>query len=344
MNCRRFRSCLRFLFVALVAVPLVRLCAANASPAHRIPVILQTDIGTDIDDTWALAYLLRCPELDLKLVLTDTGDTRYRAKIVARLLEAAGRTDVPVGIGHMGTMSEAERNLDPWVRDYDLAKYPGKVDDDGIGALIDLVMHSPEPVTIIALGPVPSLALAVQREPAIAARCRFVGMHGSFDLGYGDQPPASAESNVKVDPAALRTVLSAPWRDVLLTPLDTCGSVQLGGADYRRVWCNTDDPLIRAVIESYCVFAPRVSWMKCDFFAQHSTTLFDCVAVYLAYAEDLVTTERVRFEITDDGFTRRGSGAGSVSARVALHWKDRAAFEHLLAGRLVTPAETSTTR
>ena len=42
-----------------------------------------------------------------------------------------------------------------------------------------------------------------------------------------------------------------------------------------------NDPLLRAVIESYCVFAPRVSWMECDFFATRSTTLFDCVAVYL---------------------------------------------------------------
>lgn len=344
MNSRRFSPILRFLFVACVAVPLARLAAADGPRDHRIPVVLQTDIGTDIDDTWALAYLLRCPELDLKLVLTDTGDTRYRARIVAKLLEAAGRTDVPVGVGRSGPMGEAERNLDPWVRDYDLAKYPGKVFDDGVGALIDLVMHSPEPVTIIALGPVPSLALAVQREPALAAKCRLVGMQGSFDLGYGDQPPASAEANVKVDPAALRTVLSAPWRDVLLTPLDTCGSVQITGADYRRIWSDMDDPLIRAVIESYCVFAPRVNWMKCDFFTQHSTTLFDCVAVYLAYAEDLVTTERVRFGITDDGFTRRGSGAGSVSARVALHWKDRTAFEHLLARRLVPSAETSPTR
>jgi len=52
----------------------------------RIPVILDTDIGTDIDDTWALAMLLRCPELDVRLILSDTGNTEYRARIIARLL------------------------------------------------------------------------------------------------------------------------------------------------------------------------------------------------------------------------------------------------------------------
>ena len=63
--------------------------------AARTPVVFDTDIGTDIDDTWALAQLLRSPDLDLKLVLTDTGDTHYRAAVAAKFLEAAGRSDVP---------------------------------------------------------------------------------------------------------------------------------------------------------------------------------------------------------------------------------------------------------
>ena len=64
-----------------------------------IPVILDTDIGSDIDDTWALAFALRCPELDLRLVVTDRGHPQYRAKLACRILEAAGRTDIPVALG-----------------------------------------------------------------------------------------------------------------------------------------------------------------------------------------------------------------------------------------------------
>jgi len=99
-------------------------------------------------------------------------------------------------------MGAAERNLDPWARGYDLGKYPGGVREDGIGALIDTVMQSPEPVTIIAIGAVPNLADALSREPRIAAKCHFVGMQGSFDLGYGGSGPAAAEANVRGDPAA----------------------------------------------------------------------------------------------------------------------------------------------
>lgn len=326
-------------------LPLVTLAlaAANASPwvaaqdaaraPHRpTPVVFHTDIGTDIDDTWALAQLLRSPELDLKLVLVDTNDTRYRAKVAARLLEIAGRTDVPIGLGSSSPMREQEMNQVPWVKDYDLSHYPGRVIEDGVGALIELVMQSPNPVTIISVGAVPGLAQAVRREPAMAAKARFVGMHGSFDVGYGEGPP-SAEANVKVDPAALRTVLAAPWQDVLLTPLDTCGNVNLDGSDYHAIWCATDDALLRAVIENYCVFAPRVSWMRCDFFTTRSTTLFDCVAVYLAYDEALVETETLRVKVTDDGFTVRDPNGPPV--RVALRWKNRDAFETHLRDRLL---------
>ena len=55
-----------------------------------IPVIVDTDIGHDVDDVWALAFLLRCPELDVKLITTTTGDTLYRARLTAKLLENLG--------------------------------------------------------------------------------------------------------------------------------------------------------------------------------------------------------------------------------------------------------------
>lgn len=71
---------------------------AQAKP-RRIPVILDSDIGDDIDDTWALGLLLRCPELDVRLALTDFGKPEYRAKVLAKFLQTVGRTGIPVGLG-----------------------------------------------------------------------------------------------------------------------------------------------------------------------------------------------------------------------------------------------------
>ena len=88
-----------------------------------IPVILDTDIGFDVDDVWALAFLLRCPELDVKLIVTDTGDTYYSASLVAKLLEVAGRTDIPVGVGV--PLDESARTHSKWLGDYRLRGLPG---------------------------------------------------------------------------------------------------------------------------------------------------------------------------------------------------------------------------
>ncbi len=128
--------------------------------------------------------------------------------------------------------------------------------------------------------------------------------------------------------------MAAPWIDVLLTPLDTCNFAVLDGANYHRIWSATHDPALRALIENYCVFAPRVDWMHCDYFAVRSTVLFDCVAVYLAYAEDYVNTETFRFRITDDGYTVRDN-EGPFSARVAMTWKNLPAFHDHLTARLL---------
>jgi len=130
---------------------------------HRIPVILDIDIGTDIDDTWALALMLKSPELDVRLVVTETADTRYRARVAAKMLEAGGRTDVPVGIGIPIPEDRHPTPQAPWVEGYDLARYPGPVYEDGVGALIDTIMDSTEPVTLVCIGPLPNIGRALER-------------------------------------------------------------------------------------------------------------------------------------------------------------------------------------
>lgn len=293
----------------------------------RIPVILDTDIGGDIDDTWALAMLLNSPELDLKLVVTDTGNTTYRAKVAAKLLEVAGRTDVPIGIGlHQSDDTGPQA---PWVSGYDLSGYPGTVIEDGVQALIDTVLGSPEPVALVAIGPVPNIAAALAREPHIAENARFVGMHGSIRLGYGGAPEINAEYNVAADPGACRTAFDAAW-EVTITPLDTCGLVILDGDRYAEVR-ESQSPLARAVMENYRIWATRVEWTQVAPEAA-SSVLFDTVAVYLAFAEELLEIEDLGIHVTDDGYTRIDSGAKPI--RCATGWRDLDAFKDLLVDRL----------
>ena len=231
-------------------VPAAEPPGEKTAAATKIPVILDTDIGGDIDDTWALAFLLKSPEFDVKLVVSDSGDTVYRARIIARMLEVAHRTDIPVGVGIRQSTQGGPQA--PWVADYDLARYPGKVCQDGVAAIVETIMEAPQPVTLICIGAMPNIKAALQRSPEIAQRVRFVGMHGSVRLGYGGKPRPDPEANVVSDVAAARAVFTASW-PMTITPLDTCGLVQLTGENYRKV-ADSSDPLARAVIENYGIW------------------------------------------------------------------------------------------
>jgi len=319
-------------WVAAVVTLTVASCALNpkaAVKAGKIPVIFDTDIGDDIDDTWALGFLLRCPELDVKLVVGDNGKAEYRAKLLAKFLETAGRSDVPVGIGLEVPQKDSERQRE-WVKDYDLKKYRGKVHADGVQAIIDTILKSPQPITIIAVGPVQNIAEALKREPRIAQRARFVGMHGSVRVGYNNDPKITPEYNVKLAPQACQVAFTAPW-DITITPLDTCDKLGLGGDKYQRVF-TSPDPIAKATIENYRLWAIARKQGSPESFSIRSTTLFDVVAVYLAFNQDWCGMETIGIRVTDDGLTVEDPNAKRMN--VALTWKDLPALEDLLVRRL----------
>lgn len=309
-------------------------CASNqnstSSNPAPIPVIFDTDIGDDIDDTWALGFLLRSPELDVKLVVGDNGNPDYRAKLLAKLLVAASRTDIPVGLGLDVNAQQGGRQSE-WVKDYDLKKYPGKIHQDGVQAIIDTIMKSRRPVTVIAVGPVQNIAEALKREPRIAQRARFVGMHGSVRVGYGNDPKISAEYNVKVAPKACQQVFTALW-DITITPLDTCDKIVLTGDKYQQVYHSTD-PIASAIIANYRIWAAAPDMKSSANVPVRSSTLFDTVAIYLAFSQEFCGMEKLGIRVNDEGFTLQDPAAKQMN--VALTWKNLPAFEDLLVHRLM---------
>jgi inosine-uridine nucleoside N-ribohydrolase len=310
---------------AVLLLGLSTAIAADARPAApKIPVIFDTDIGDDIDDTWALVMLLKSPQLDLKLVTTTCGKAEYRAKIIAKILTVAGRTDVPVGLGAGGR--DGVGGQQAWVKDYKLADYRGKIHEDGVGALIDAINQSksPQPITVIAVGPLHTMAAALDRQPQIASRAVFVGMHGSVRKGYNGGATPSAEYNVKANVPAARTVLSAPWRETFITPLDTCGLVNLSGQRFQTLK-ESSDPLVKALLENYRIWAGKRQLSELG----GSSVLFDTAAIYLAYpARPLMEAESLSIAVTDDGFTRIDPSGRKM--QVATRWKDLDAYRDLL--------------
>ncbi len=317
-------------FFLLVLAPFVLHASLAAAEAKKIPVILDTDIGDDIDDTWALGFLLCCPELDVRLVVGDQGKPLYRARLLARFLEVCGRTDIPVGIGRE-TAVRGEGPQAEWVRGYDLESYPGKVYPDGVRAIVDVIMGSDEPVTLIAIGPLPNIAAALESEPRIAEKARFVGMHGSVRRGYGGSRNVSTEYNVKEDVRSCRRVFKAPW-PVTITPLDTCGLLDLRGDLYGRVRDATA-PIPKAIIENYKVWCRHHPTLQTrDMAADRSSVLFDTVAVLLALGGKWLKIEELGIRATEDGFTVIDDQAQRLA--VATEWRDIDAFRRFLVNRL----------
>ena len=339
------RGFIAFLIAAMFFVTLSCAVSSNTSTAAqkgKIPVVFDTDICDDIDDTWALVMLLQSPEFDIKLITTAVNNTAEKAKVVARILEIAGRTDIPIGIGVQQNKNNHRQR--EWVKDYKLSTYPGKVHQDGVQAIVDTIMKSRRPMTVIAVGPLPNIGAALEREPKIANKARFVGMHGSVYKGYGNSSNISAEYNVRAFPKAVQKIFAAPW-DVTITPLDTCGIVHLTGDKYQKV-LKAGTPLSKALIENYRAWYKQgirdgnkdISEEELNKRVEQqinsrSTTLFDTVGIYLGMTEKLVKMEKLGIKVTDDGYTRIDKNSKVINC--ATEWKDLGGFEDLLVERLI---------
>ncbi len=298
--------------------------------------ILDTDIGTDIDDSWALALLLASPELDLRLITTVSGDVRYRAGLCAGLLAAAGRTNIPIGLGIGGDLKVPAALQGPLLagvgEEAALNAHPCVI-DDGVEAMIQTIMEAEDEVTVIGIGPFTNIAKAIRRRPEIVQRARFVGMCGSVRIGYRGSETASAEYNVFADIAAAQAVLSAAW-DITIAPLDSCGHVLLAGEDYQRFYNFATGHPNSTAAEVMAHYRQWLSALKApaDQLVRRSTTQYDAVAVYLAISEVGLEMEKLPIRVTDEGLTRLDE-TGRLMA-VATGWRDRAAFDQMFIERL----------
>jgi hypothetical protein len=129
-----------------------------------------------------------------------------------------------------------------------------------------------------------------------------------------------------------------------ITPLDTCGIVNLKGQKYQKV-LKRNSALTRALIENYRAWYKQgilnenknlseaeVNKRVEEKLNSSSTTLFDTVGIYLAMSTELVKMEKLGVRVTDDGYTRIDENAKVINC--ATEWKDLGAFEDFLVDRL----------
>lgn len=305
----------------------------------RKPLILDTDIGTDVDDTWALALIMRSPELELKAATLVSYDTAFRARLTAKLLRTEGHPAVPLGLGPVTTQGTKFNCQQDWLGDYSLENYKAPVVRDAAGLIIDIVRQSPEPVTLMGIGPFSNIAEVVRRAPDVVKKIDFIGLGGSVHWKYFGKPGHCSEYNIVKDVEAARSVLSAKWHSILLSPLDTCGNIIIRGERYQRLK-RSSDPLAKAVIDNYILWRKfRLSLFPGDppYTPETASSLIaDAAAVALCVNPGLAEIKPVPLSVSDLGETLVDETHG-VPVPCALQWRDIEKFydfvEHRLSGR-----------
>lgn len=300
-----------------VVAAAVALAAALCSvcTAAPTPIIFDTDIGTDFDDSAAIALALSEPSLDVKLIVTATGDTTARARIVCKYLELVGRTDVAVGIGLPNNNASSNNPLYGWAADYNISSYPGVLYTDGVQAMIDTIKASPSRVTILAIAPATNFPeLLAQGGPAVVANAQIVAMSGSIYRGYDNSTTPAAEYNVAVCPGCTQAMYSAGW-PVTSTPLDTCGTAQLSGDAYNTLLSSTS-PIGTVLVECYLYWCVNGFWNP----QKTSDVWYDAVATFLATpaAAANIQFKTLNIAVTSDGYTVISPTGSPVSE--ALLW------------------------
>lgn len=294
-----------------------------------LPIILDTDIGSDIDDSWALAMILKSPELDLKLVSVTSYDIPYQTKVAAKMLEAAGRTDIPLAMGRGGCPSELA--VADWVGDYQLESYPN-LRESAADAIIETVMNSPEQITILCIGSFKNLADAYEKCPEVTQNSRLVVIGGNIYNGFcqGWHPALASEWNIRCDlDAWKRGIEKSDW-EVELVPLDVSGNVMLDTPYFEKVReAGKTDPLIKALVDSNDV------WFKTENWNYHGPTspLFDTVGVYACITHENLNYQMLPIYSSDKSITYIDPERGKMM-NTALTWDDKERFYKFLTARL----------
>lgn len=313
-------------------------CLAQSSALATPPrtpaaekVIIDTDIGDDIDDAFAVALALRSPELNILGITTTFGDTEMRAKLLDRLLGEVGRSDIPVAAGP----STPPKTAFTQAKYAEGGHFAKASHPDAVAFLLDAIRKNPGEITLVAIGPMVNVGAAIEKDAETFRKLRrVVLMGGSIYRGYGDIGSATPrgpepEWNIKNDiPSAQK--LFAAGVPLFVMPLDST-QLKMDAAD-RNLLFRQGTPLTDALTLLYH------EW------GQETPTLFDPMTIAYMIKPELCPVVPMDIRVDEKGFTRpvdAGTGANSQdvppapNAQVCLK-SNPDDFFHFLISRLAS--------
>ncbi len=260
-------------------------------------VIIDTDIGDDIDDAFAVTLALASPEMKVLGITSAWGDTELRSRMLDRLLCDAGRSDVPVLTG-VKTASKTAFSQEVWAR-VGVSHAHG----DAVDFLLDAIRKNPGEITLIAIAPLTNIGAAIKRDPATFKKLkRVVMMGGAIRRGYG--PPGTApdaEYNIAMDVAAAQKLFQSGV-PIYMMPLD---STQLKFDETKREMLTTVSTPLTDALQVLTAEWQRVTH-------QTTPTLFDVMAAAYTIKPELCPVTKMHVDVDGQGFTRERPGKTNV--------------------------------
>jgi purine nucleosidase len=286
----RWQTAIVLSLLGLIAGP----ATAPAAAQSQQMVIIDTDIGDDIDDALAVGLALASPELKILGITSAWGNTALRARMLDRLLCDAGRTDIPVAAGiEKHGLGQTAFTQSRWA-----SRQPARAHPAAVDFLLEQIRQHPGEITLIGIAPLTNLGAAIERDPVTFRKLkRIVIMGGSIHRGYGDiytpNHGPDAEYNIAMDVAAAQAVFGSGV-PLTVMPLDATQH-KLDEAKRQLLFTastNLTDDLALLYLQ----------WV--EGFHQQTPVLYDDVAV--AYAIDPALCPVAPMRIDADGLHASG--------------------------------------
>ena len=263
-------------------------------------IIIDTDIGYDIADTWALNFMLSTNLFDVKLISVTHGDIDYQVALVAKILKLLNKEHIPIvrGLGNLNNQSPQKR----WLEDFDLKEYNGVI-YDSLSLAYEEVLANNSDVIVTGIAPFTSLSTII---PILKKyNTKIVAMAGSFKYGYFDKKGIVVERNISSCIAAAKKFLSSDL-NITLLPLDVCNKMIISGDIYQKIRSLLTD-IASIVSENYDIWQEDYVGpiKKFDINISSSVLLDLAPALYLLFPQNFEVMEKNIF-VDDNGFTLIG--------------------------------------
>jgi inosine-uridine nucleoside N-ribohydrolase len=288
---------LMYVLLLVAATGMMRVTPVRAAPS--LPkVILDTDIGDDIDDAYALALLVHLHEAQILGVTTTFGHTQERAQLAAKLLSVMGQSGVPVHAGRQGPAS-IQRQYD-WAKAFHSRAVSTQPAAD---FMAQEIRRYPGQVTLIGIGALTNMGDLLTAHPELKGDIKqIVIMGGSVYTGYNGQAPPSVEWNIKCDPKAA-SVVFASGVPLTMAGLEVTTMMKLDQERQKKLFAAgtaTTDALAALT----------------NLWGGGVPTLYDPVATAYALGHSFCDAEKRRVVVDDNGATRIVDGDPNVTVLV----------------------------